>query len=890
MDANGTRFWQVADARGFGLGPGGGAVDLDWDVVARALCLARQGAAPAVTEDATFALARALSPSPICDASGRIAWWDGAALRLGPADGAPALPPILLPADDPPGIPQPSDLAFDEDDILYVARNGKVLMLDRRDRFAPALVARGGFSADRLAPAAGGGAWALDRGRGRVARLSGRPLRVTGISEPPPHGVFAPVEPSPRPPRLVVVREARLPSGHDAMLIAASMGGRVAVLAWRLGAEAIVFALDGGALVPRLTLEGLRHPYAMAFIGEDRIAVLASDGAAPAVQAFVYDLDAAPTGGGSARPLGEVHRLLAPWHGGFCNRLGAVPCYPIAGVDPGLPVGLRRLHPLSGATRARRGHVLLGPFDSGRSGAVWHRLAVEASLPRGSGLRVFAHADEHGTPPAAPGAATAPGWAEHLFGDAAATTADGVPHAAWCDTPSEIAHGAPLLSCPAEPGRAGLFEVLLQRPGRRVRRVSGRFLWLSLALEGDSLATPRLAALRVHGERFAYRDRYLPALYREALAGPDADAAGGATPADFLDRLLGLFEAPLTRLEDRIAGAWALTDPGATPDEALPWLASWIGIEARAGDDPALLRQALRAAPHTARLHGTLGGLLAALELATGGVVIPGGRVDPAGSVPRPGHLALADHDGAVVRALVLSVSDPAGGESAVLAGGAVTRGEIVVVEGFRLRRTFATILGADLADAEDPLTLGLAPSGNSQVGDTLILGDAARREVEALFSAELQSLADRAAVLAFFRRLAHRVLVLVRRTARTADVARLSATAAAAAPAHVETTFLAASRPLIVGVASLVGVDSFLAAPEPARTVRIGRTRIGEGDRLGGVGGLAPDAAPPGRGRPRAVIDGPAELSTGSGFLLSALRSEGPPGGRLDRYIWTWS
>jgi phage tail-like protein len=436
-----------------------------------------------------------------------------------------------------------------------------------------------------------------------------------------------------------------------------------------------------------------------------------------------------------------------------------------------------------------------------------------------------------------------------------------------------------------------LFDVLLQRAGHRVRRVRGRFLWLSLTLEGDSRATPSVAALRAHGERFAYRDRYLPALYRETLAGPDAEAEGSATPSDFLDRFLGLFEGPLTLLEDRIAGAWTLTDPAAAPGTALPWLARWIGIEAEEGDDPARLRQALLAAPHTARLHGTLGGVLAALELATGGVVIPGGRVDPAGAVPRPGQIALAQHDGAVLRALVLSVADPVGGrDSAVLAGGAVTRGEIVVVEGFRLRRTFATILGADLADADDPLTLGLAPSGNSHVGDTLILGDAARREVEALFSAELQSLADRTAVLGFFRRLAHRALVLVRRSPRTADTARLRAVAAAAAPAHVETTFLAASRPLVVGVASLVGVDSYLAATEPARTARIGHTRIGEGDRLGGVGGLAPDAPPPGRGRPRAVIDGPAELNAGSGFLLSALRSESAPGGRIDRHIWTWT
>jgi hypothetical protein len=37
-------------------------------------------------------------------------------------------------------------------------------------------------------------------------------------------------------------------------------------------------------------------------------------------------------------------------------------------------------------------------------------------------------------------------------------------------------------------------------------------------------------------------------------------------------------------------------------------------------------------------------------------------------------------------------------------------------------------------------------------------------------------------------------------------------------------------------------------------------------------------------------VIDGPAEIAPGSGFLLSALRSEAAPGARVDRHIWTWT
>jgi phage tail-like protein len=882
MDANGLRVWQAAERAGFRPEA---QRRLAFDSARRTLRLARQQAAPSLAEDATFARSMVLRPSPVRDLGGSFAWWDGAAGVLRAAGFGAGSTPIALPPDTPPGLPQPTDLAYGADEILYVARNGSVLLVDRRDRWAPARVARAGFTSDRLAPAPDGGVWVLDRTARRLARIEGVPLRIGGLRGDEAER-FQPVEPNPDPPRLRILRDAKLPVGIAPHLIAASFGGRLALLAWREDAEAVVFTLESGRLQQRFALAGLRFPYALAFVGEARIAVLASDGPRPAAQAFVYDLDAPTDEQGAALPSGEIHPLLAPWHGGFCNSLAAVPDYPTAASTPNTPTGLRRLRALSGATHARTGWVMLGPFDAGHPGHIWHRLFVEAALPRGTGLRIWAYADDDGTPPLPPGQPDAPGWAPHLFGDAEVARRPQTPRAAWCAEPTEMPFAAPLLRCPAEPSRVGLFTALLQHEGRRVRRVAGRFLYLRIELMGDSLLTPEIAAIRVHGERFAWRDHYLPALFRETLAGPDARADGAATPPDFLDRFLGLFEGPLTQIEDKIIGAWRLTDPAGAPDPALPWLGRWIGIGAEPGEPAERLRQRLRAAPWTARLHGTLGGMLAALEMATGGVVVQGGRVDPARGVPRPGQLALAELEGRTLRSLVLAVGDP----TVVLAGGAVTRGEIVVVEGFRLRRTFATILGADLEDEEDPLTLGLAPSGNSFVGDTLILGDAARREVQALFSAELQSTADHAAVAAFFRRLAHRVLVLVRATPRTADAARLAEVAAAAAPAHVEVNLRQASRPLMVGAASLVGVDTFLAPTPPRRRVRIGATRIGEGDLLEGQGRLDARAEGPASPAPIARADGPAEVWSGTGFLLSGARSEAAPGRSIARHIWTWT
>lgn len=891
MDVNGLRCWQVADAAGFGMtaaAPAGLAANLDWQAGTRTLRLDKQQEPPAITEDRAYAQAQALKPSPVADPGGSFAWWDGTAATLRAAGFGQGATPIVLPPDTPPGLPQPSDMAFGVDDILYVARNDGVVMTDRRDRFADARVDLAGFRAKRLCPAVDGGVWVLDGVDGELARLTGQPLRRAGY-DPAPPDAFSPKEPNPKPPRLKLVKTARLPAGHEGVAIAASAGGQVAVLSWVPGEDAEIHTLEGRRLLRRFALEGVVSPYGLAWMGEDRVAVLVSDGAGPASQAYVYELDMPPSETLTARPVGEVHPLPGVWDGGFVNAIGEVPAYPVCDGKRDTPVGLRRLRAVSRATYARSGRVMLGPFDAGQAGAVWHRLQIEASIPDHAGLRIWAHADDGGAVPPPPGDPGAPSWSPHIAGSAALESAPDAPVASWCSTPSEFPFNPGLLACPPVPGQSGRFTVLLQRAGKAVRRVAGRYLYLHLELTGDSLATPIVAAIRVYGSRFSYRDRYLTSLYQERLSGPDADAAGAATPPDFLDRYLGIFEAPLTELEGQVAGSWLLTDPGATPEAALPWLASWIGIQPAKGAANARLRERLRAAPYTARLHGTLGGMLASLELATGGRVVTGGILDPGGHPPRPGQRALAANGDTEVNVLVLDVTGP-DGTSTVLTGGAVTRGEIVVVEGYRLRRTFATILGADLQEEDDPLTLGATSSGNSFVGDTLILGDAARREIAALFAADLpQNAADSAAAADFYRRLAWRVMVLVRPSPRTADIARLRDAAHAAAPAHVKTSLVSASRQLIVGAASLVGVDTFLTPAPPVEAVRVGRTRVGGGDRVMGSGRLDTRADGPVTPRPLAVADGPATIRSGTGFVLSAARSEAARGRDIARSIWTW-
>lgn len=892
MDVNGLPFRQLSGRADFGLAPGsrGGQIaeDLAFSEPHGEVRLARQQAAPALAEDELFARRMASTPTPVADPMGGFAWWDSEEGQIRASGFAPGAIEIEIAAPEGAVTRAPSGLALGADDVLYVARDGKVILHDLRGRWPDATAGSASFHADLIAPAPDGGAWAYDRGRGLMGRVRGRPLRFTGLTDPAPDR-FQPVEPNRNPPRLQAVRSARLPATFEVVALAVSPGGRLALLGWEAGAFATLFTFEKEGFSARFRLDGLRFPYGLAWMDDDQVAVMASSGAAPAAQAYVYPLDSAPTPERALPPDGRVHPLIGPWAGGFCNGYSAPARYLTADETAAAPGGLRPLHALSGGKYARDGRVLIGPIDAGQAGCVWHRLYAEAALADRTAIDLRLWASDLADKPALPGEDGAPDWALHrLLPHPSADTPAATPVGAWLPQASEVPFAPAQLGCERRPDKAGLFTVLVQHPDRRVRRLTGRYLWIELRLAGDSQNSPRLAALRVYAHRLSWRDAYLPGFYSEALGGRDAREAGPATPNDFLERMLGSYEGALTELEGRIASAWQLTDPATAPEHALPWIASWLGVEPARAEAPERLRQHLIAAPHTARLHGTLGGLSAALELATDGRMLNGARLRDGGPAPAPGALAIASLGDLRTRALALGM-EPDGG-CAFLAGGSVSGGEIVIVEGFRLRRTFATILGADLADEEDPLTLGLAVSGNSFVGDTLILGDVARDELLALYRPEIdRARGDTEAVEAFYARLAWRVMVLVRGVDDPAEMKRLSECASAAAPAHVEVEVLKAGDPLIVGAASLVGVDSYLTQAPPPERVRIGRSIVGRGDLVGGRGGLDSRADGPVSPAPEAHADGPREVWRGSSFSLSALASRAAEGRRIGQHIWTW-
>lgn len=874
MDANGLRFWLLADDRHWPR-----RSHVEWHGGCRALRLASERTLGPPPADAAGIAASALERLPCAlDGEGAIAWWDPAAAAIVARSHLPGSALTLALAE------RPADFAVGHDDVLYVALAGRLLLHDLRGRWADEVIDTPDFEPWRLAPDPRGGAWLLARASGALARLVGcvQPARPAADYA---HTTFRPAPENPTPPRLLACDGVSWPPGERPQALAVDGAGRVVLLSWAGDGESGLRLFDAarGRLGPRQALEGVRFAYAVDWLADGRVALRVPGRRDAPVFAPRLALDADADAGANAstnanaqaatvlRAAGDICPLAADAEEApFAHRLDDPPRYPVAGrrVEP--------LHRLSLANLARRGEAAnfggdgapaMHLIDSGEQQTVWHRLYAEARLPAGCGVVAWLAATAEPAPPAADDVGA---WHPHLFGDPGALGADTgpggegpsgegqggerpagpLPRAAWERLPSELpghpglgAWGAP------QPGRAGLWTVLVQRHGRRVRRLVGRYLWVRLVLQGDGRDSPELAALRVYGGRFSWRDHYLPRLYRETEFGAAAEAGSAAepaaaTPADFLERQLATVEGWLTALEDRVAAAHLLSDPAVAPAPALEWLGGWVGIAFDGALPAARRRDWLAHAAALARFHGTRHGLRLALDLAT---------------------------------------------------DGGVRGGEIVVLEGFRLRRLMATLLGVELEVADDPLLPGLVISGNSVLGDTLVLGEAERLELLALFRDEVASAAEREAVLAFYDQLAYRALVLVHQAVEAQDLGLIRRIVELEAPAHVEVQVATASWPLLVGVASLVGVDTYLGPPRAPQPARANGSRLGNGDLVLGVASLDPrlsgavaelPVAPP---PARPIADAGPDFSTphGRSFGLDGSRSSAAEGRRIAHYRW---
>jgi phage tail-like protein len=466
--------------------------------------------------------------------------------------------------------------------------------------------------------------------------------------------------------------------------------------------------------------------------------------------------------------------------------------------------GPRRLLPLPYPAYLTLG--ALGGFGlpSHDPDCVWHRLYAEAHLPPGTSFAAWARAAE------APVSATdhaaivatilrAPSGTT-LIGAAAAqaiaTANADIPAltpsllASLTDAPLHL-QPAPVASpslpseLPFHPGLAALagkegklFELLLQRTGGANRRLSGRFLDLVVAASGDGRHSPCLHAVRVYAQRFCYQDEYLPALFHQTTLSDEADQTAPASPADFRERLLANLEGMLSPMENRVAAAEYLLDPYAAPASQLLWLGSYLGRTIDVGWPEARRRRAVAAAGRQLRLRGTYNGVCLALDIAT---------------------------------------------------DGAVARGEVVLLETHRLRRTNATVLGIPMGE-RNVLTQYGEPSGNSIVGDTLVLSAERAREVLALLAPSAVTGADADAVAQFLDEYADRVQVaaILQGPNAAALQPAVETVLAAELPAQLRFEIVLAPHRFILGLSPLLDVDTFLYPPVPPAPLTLDQSVIG--------------------------------------------------------------
>ena len=565
----------------------------------------------------------------------------------------------------------------------------------------------------------------------------------------------------------------QLLTGYQGLLALCADEKFVYVLAYRQSADGyrqyvIIRPLNDQPDQPLQEIElPVELPFATdcAVVAPDRLALLVPDPAnhLKPLDCPVVILDRIQA---TARLSGERYRMLSLQSARFIHGLDGKVRYQSA-------QGQMPLLPLPQARFSRNGVCILdNALDSGSPNLLWHRLYLEACIPAGCSLQIFARSYDDAV-------------------DKSQADWQLQPEPLWLPQASEL----PFYSgwkIPEKPYQ-GLYQILLQRESGAVREMRGRFLQLKIQMNGDGRHTPAIHSIRAYIARFSWQQQYLPSHFHQQqwpVIGDQRPANG----ADFRERMLSAFEGMLTPIEDRVAASELWVDPQSAPAFQLQRLADMLGVELPVHWPLQRQRDWLAFSGQLQRQRGTMAGLCLALDIAT---------------------------------------------------DGGVSRGEVIPVEHFRLRRTLSTILGLDLSDEQHPLTLGTGQSGNSIVGDSLILSADNAREFLALLAPELvkDNAEDKRIVAEFFDRYSHRITLILHGPAgqQRATVSRILQQQL---PAHLQWTIKLSDYAFVPGLSPLLQIDSYLQRTPAWKKLILDRIHLGKDSVLQNAIALAPELA----------------------------------------------
>ena len=201
----------------------------------------------------------------------------------------------------------------------------------------------------------------------------------------------------------------------------------------------------------------------------------------------------------------------------------------------------------------RDGSYTSKPLDSGIKDCRWHRIVLDADIPDNSTITICFCSSE---------SEEAADWSRKIvFKD-------------------------------------GARDALVQTP-------PGRYLRLKIDLHREGEETPVMRQAKIYYPGHSYL-RYLPPLYQEDPASKE-----------FLARFLSLFESIMYEREETISEIPTRFDPMATPEEFLPWLASWLSMDLYEpmGDKN---REFILHAAELYKEKGTASGIASLVTLLTG--------------------------------------------------------------------------------------------------------------------------------------------------------------------------------------------------------------------------------------------------------------------------------